>query len=147
MNPSKNQRTAVRTQSYYVWVGVFCVFALIVIGLFHYATQKIEYVWRWHRVPIYFAYEDTIEITSEIDGEVSSITKDGQTATITVKGLDESASFEVPAAGVSVEKGEIISIGDILGSYTRWKPGLLIVGLWITLKISVLATIFGVIIG
>ena len=32
-------------------------------------------------------------------------------------------------------------------SYTRWKPGLLVIGLWITLKISVLSTIFGVIIG
>jgi polar amino acid transport system permease protein len=56
-------------------------------------------------------------------------------------------SFEIPAAAVSVEEGEIISIGDTLGSYTQWKPGLLIMGLWLTLKISVLATIFGVIIG
>jgi polar amino acid transport system permease protein len=130
-----------------MWVGVFCVFALVVMGLFYYATQKIEYVWRWHRVPIYFVYEDTIEITSEIDGDVASITKDGQTATITVKGLGESASYEVPATSVSVDEGEIISIGDLLGSYTQWRPGLLIVGLWITLKISILATIFGVIIG
>ncbi|MGD2023723.1 MAG: amino acid ABC transporter permease [Desulfobacterales bacterium] len=120
---------------------------MIFVGLFYYATQKIEYVWRWHRVPIYFAYEDTIDITSEIDGEVASITKEGDTATIAVKGLGESVSYEVPAAGINVDEGEIISIGDILGSFTRWKPGLLIVGLWITLKISVLATIFGVIIG
>jgi polar amino acid transport system permease protein len=147
MKPSNNQRAVARPQSYYLWVGVFCVFALVVIGLFYYATQKIEYVWRWNRVPVYFAYEDTIEITSEIDGDVASITKDGDTATITVKGLGEKASYEVPAAGVSVDEGEIISIGDPLGSYTEWKPGLLIVGLWITLKISVLATIFGVIIG
>ena len=70
MKPSKNQRTVARPQSYYAWVGVFCVFALVVMGLFYYATQKIEYVWRWNRVPIYFAYKDTIEITSEIDGDV-----------------------------------------------------------------------------
>ena len=123
------------------------MFAVIVIGLFYYATQKIEYVWRWNRVPVYFAYKDTIEITSEIDGDVASITKEGDTATITVKGLDESAAYEVPADGVNVDEDEIISIGDLLGSYSQWKPGLLIVGLWITLKISVLATIFGVIIG
>jgi polar amino acid transport system permease protein len=128
-------------------VGVFCVFAAIVIGLFYYATQKIEYVWRWNRVPIYFAYQDTIDITSEIDGDVATITKHGNTASITVKGLDESASYDAPAAGVSVEEGEIISIGDTLASYTQWKPGLLIVGLWFTLKISILATLFGVIIG
>ena len=130
-----------------MWVGVFCVFSLIVIGIFYYATQKIEYNWRWNRVPIYFAYKDTIEITSEIDGDVASITKDGETATVTVKGLDESVAYEVPAAAVSVDEGEVISIGDSLGAFTKWKPGLLVVGLWFTLKISVLATIFGVIIG
>jgi polar amino acid transport system permease protein len=130
-----------------MWVGVFCVFAVIVIGLFYYATQKIEYVWRWNRVPIYFAYKDTIDITSEIDGDVASIAKAGDTATITVKGVGESASYEAPADGVNVEEGEMISIGDTLASFTKWKPGLLIVGLWLTLKISVLATIFGVIIG
>lgn len=147
MKPSKNQRLSARPPAYYTWVGVFCVFALIVLGLFYYATQKIEYNWRWHRVPIYFAYKDKIDIISEIDGEVASIAKEGKTATITVKGLDESAAYEVPAAGVSVDEGEIISIGDTLASYTKWKPGLLIEGLWITLKISVLATFFGVIIG
>ena len=147
MKPSKKQRSVTRPQSYYFWVGVFCVFAVIVICLFYYATQKIEYVWRWNRVPIYFAYQDTIEITSEIDGDVATITKHGNTASITVKGLDQSASYEAPAVGVSVEEGEIISIGDTLASYTQWKPGLLIVGLWFTLKISILATLFGVIIG
>ncbi len=147
MNSSNNQRISTRPRSYYVWVGVFCVFVLVVIGLFYNATQKIEYVWRWHLIPKYFAYEDTIEIASEIDGDVASITKDSQTATIMVKGLGESMTYEVPATGVRVDEGEIISIGDVLGSYTKWKPGLLIVALWITLKISILSTIFGVIIG
>ena len=147
MNSSNNQRITARPPSYYVWVGVFIVFALVVSALFYHATQKIEYMWRWHRVPIYFVYKDTIEITSEIDGDVEAIVKEGDTATITVKGLGESVSYEVPAAGVNVDKGEIISIGDVLGSYSKWKPGLLVVGLWFTLKISVLATIFGVIIG
>ena len=147
MNSSKNQRITARPPSYYVWVGVFIVFALIVSALFYYATQKIEYVWRWHRVPIYFVYKDTIEITSEINGDVEAIVKEGDTATITVKGLGESASYQVPAAGIGVDEGEIISIGDVLGSYSKWKPGLLVVGLWFTLKISLLATIFGVIIG
>jgi polar amino acid transport system permease protein len=147
MNSSNSQRLSYRPPSYYVWVGVFIVFALVVSGLFYYATQKIEYVWRWHRVPIYFIYKDTIEITSEIDGEVESIVKEGDTAIVTVKGIGESAAYEVPAVGVNVEDDEIISIGDVIGSYSKWKPGLLVVGLWFTLKISVLATIFGVIIG
>jgi len=130
-----------------MWVGVFCVFVLIVAGLFYYATQKIEYVWRWNRVPIYFAYEDTVKIVADIDGDVESITKKGKEAVITVKGFDLTESYRVPAASIVVEDGEVISIGDVLASYTQWKPGLLIIGLWITLKLSVIATILGVIIG
>jgi len=147
MGKSANNQASVRSAKYNLWVGVFCVFILIVAGAFYYASQKIEYVWRWNRVPIYFAYKDDIRITSEIDGDVDSITTNGKKSTITIKGLDESESYQVPAASVAVEEGEMISIGDTLGNYQEWKPGLLIIGLWITLQISVIATILGVIIG
>jgi polar amino acid transport system permease protein len=131
-----------------MWIGVFCVFILIVAGAFYYATQKISYVWRWNRVPIYFAYKDDIHITSEIDGDVESITTGAQELIINIKGLTESESYKVPAAGVvDVDEGEMVSIGDTLATYYKWKPGLLIIGLWITLQISVIATILGVLIG
>ena len=147
MATSKNQRRLNRPASYNFWVAVFVVFVFIASGLFYYATQKIEYVWRWNRVPIYFAYKDTISIISDIDGDVESITKDGKEAVIAVKGLDVTELYKVPVDGVTVEKGEVISIGDALASYTKWKPGLLIIGLWITLKLSVIATLLGVLIG
>ena len=120
---------------------------LVAAGAFYYASQKIEYVWRWNRVPIYFAYKDDIQITSDIDGDVESITTGDKESIITIKGLDESESYKAPAVSVSVEEGEMVSIGDTLAEYQKWKPGLLIIGLWITLQISVIATILGVIIG
>ena len=147
MNSNSDQRVSDRPPNYNLWVGVFCVFVVIAAGLFYYATQRIEYVWRWSRVPIYFAYEDIIEIVSEIEGEVESITTKGEEAVIKVKGIDESASYTVPAEGVGVVDGEIISLGDTLATFGEWKPGLLVIGLWITLKISVIATIAGIIIG
>ena len=72
-----------------LWVGVFWLLVVLVAGGFYYATQKIAYTWRWSRVPIYFAYKDTIEIISDIDGEVESIVKSGKETAITVKGDDE----------------------------------------------------------
>ena len=80
MNTSGKNQLTMRPASYNLWVGVFVVFLLIVAGLFYYATQKIEYVWRWNRMPIYFAYKDTVEINSEIEGEVDNIVKKGKTA-------------------------------------------------------------------
>ena len=147
MNSTANQRFSSRPPSYNIWVGVFCVLVLVVAGAFYYATQKIEYVWRWNRVPIYFAYKDDVEISSEVEGEVESITKSEKKTIITVKGLESSESYTVPTGSLGVVEGEYISMGDILATYTQWKPGLLIIGLWITLKLSVIATILGIIIG
>ena len=142
------KKRPLRGHSHYnLWVGVFCMLVLLVTGVFYYATQKIAYTWRWNRVPIYFSYHDTIEIQSEIEGDVESITISGNEASITVKGLEAVESYTVPADGIIVEEGEYISLGDTLAAYKKWKPGLLIVGLWITLKLSLVATIIGILIG
>lgn len=147
MSDENNQRITGRRADYGKWVIIFCLGVLVFLGLFYYATQKIKYNWRWNRTPIYFAYQDDIEVTSDIDGEVSSIRTEGNKVTITVKGVGEEESYTAPAKGLQVAEGEYISIGDTLTSHKEWKPGLLVIGLWITLKISVMATIFGVIIG
>ncbi len=142
-----NQRHAAKPAAYYAWVGVFVLFVLMLAGLFYYATQKIEYVWRWNRVPIYFAYEDRIDTITDIDGDVESIKKDGDQALITIKGLDDTETYRVPAVSLQVEPGGYVYMGETIASYTQWKPGLLVIGLWITLKLSVIATILGVVIG
>lgn len=147
MSEESSQRITGRRADYNKWVIVFCLGVLVFLGLFYYASQKIKYNWRWNRTPIYFAYEDDIEITSNIDGEVSSIAKDGSKAMVTVKGVGEEEIYAVPADSLRVDEGDFISPGDALAQYQKWKPGLLVIGLWITLKISVMATIFGVIIG
>ena len=126
---------------------VFCVGVMVFIGLFYYSSQKIKYNWRWNRTPIYFAYEDDIDVTSTIDGEVSSIRTDGGEVIITVKGIGEEEIYTAPADSQQVSEGDLISPGDTLATYQKWKAGLLVIGLWITLKISVMATILGVIIG
>lgn len=147
MKNSKNQKRFKRPDNYYTWVGVFFLIMLLLIGAFYFATQRVAYVWRWYRVPQYFLYEDKIEILSEIDGDVESVTKSGKEAVITVKGINVTESYRVPAADVAVEEGDLIYSGDVLAMYKKWKPGILMIGLWITLKLSVLATFFGVLIG
>jgi polar amino acid transport system permease protein len=146
MSTFPQKRPLSKPPLYNMWVGIFCAFVLFGSGVFYYATQKIAYIWRWNRIPIYFAYNDKIEIKSEIDGEVESITISGKEAVITVKGM-ETESYTVPAAGIGVEKGEYISLEDTLATHYKWKPGLLVVGMWLTIKLSVMATIFGILIG
>ena len=133
--------------SYYVWAGIFLLLLGIITGLFYYATLKVEYTWRWFRIPQYFWYIDTIEIRSEIDGNVESIDYSGEKAIIRVKGLDETVTYTAPAKSVRVAKGDFIYLGDELATYQEGKRGILVYGLWITLKVSVIATLLGVIIG
>ncbi len=66
MNQNSQNQRALRPPGYNKWVGVFVLFIIVVSGLFYYATQKIEYVWRWNRIPIYFADAKTNEFQSEI---------------------------------------------------------------------------------
>jgi len=136
-----------KPRAYYIWVGVFILAILLIAGAFYYATQKIEYNWRWNRLPIYFLYQDRIEIISDIDGEIESVKKDGKEAVVTVRGLDKVESYVIPAGSLKIDLGGYVYDGERLAEYKQWKPGLLIIGLWLTLKISVIATIGGVIIG
>ena len=136
-----------RPRSYYIWVVVFILAIFLIAGTFYYSTQKVEYIWRWNRVPIYFLYNDKIEIISDIDGEIESAKKDGDKTVVTVKGLDKVESYVIPADSLKIDVGGYVYGGETLAEYRQWKPGLLIIGLWLTLKISVIATIGGIIIG
>ncbi|CAB5085603.1 ABC transporter permease protein amino terminal extension PA5075.N / ABC transporter, permease protein (cluster 3, basic aa/glutamine/opines) [Olavius algarvensis associated proteobacterium Delta 3] len=132
---------------YYLWVGVFFVIVIGLISMLSYATQKIDYTWRWYRIPQYFVYHDQVEYVAEIDGEVERIDRKGETATVVVSGLGLTETYEMPAAGVQVDKGQRIYPGDILGIHGRWRVGILIQGLWLTLKVSAIAIVFGILIG
>lgn len=147
MDTTQSLQRFKQPNSYYVWAGVFIMLVGIITGLFYYATLQVEYTWRWFRVPQYFWYQDNIEIRSEIDGDVESIKISGEKATISVKGVSETEAYIAPAAAVRVSEGDLVYPGDVLAAYTEGKAGILVYGLWITLKVSVIATLLGVIIG
>lgn len=136
-----------RQKSYFIWTGIF--FAIIIgslLGLY-YATLQIDYVWRWYRIPQYFVFEDEVEIKAEIEGEVSNIELRENQTVVVVKSQYEEESYTVPTQGLNVQEGDFIFPGDTLATYRKWKVGILLQGLWLTLKVSVVAIIFGVIIG
>jgi len=136
-----------KTPSYYAWVAVFILIVAATIGGLYYSTQEIDYVWRWYRIPRYFAYQDNVEIRAEIDGEVDRIESQGNEESIIVVKDSEEASYRVPTAGIRVDEGDFISYGDVLATYPKWKVGILLQGLWLTLKVSVIAIVFGIFVG
>ncbi len=131
----------------HISIVLFFVMMGAVVGGTYFATQKVEYVWRWYRVPQYFYYKDTVEIRSDMEGEVASLVREGEQVAVSISGDGEQEVYSVPAHSVRVSQGDFIYPGDILGSYQEWKVGILLQGLWLTLEVSVIAVLLGIVIG
>ncbi|MCF8051117.1 MAG: ABC transporter permease subunit [Desulfobacterales bacterium] len=136
-----------KNPTYFLWVGVFFLILTLVVGLLYYATQKIDYVWRWYRIPQYFVFYDDVEIRAEIEGTVKRITRKNGDAEVTVADVGEEESYHVPGGEIRVSEGDFIFSGDVLGSFGKWRVGILLQGLWLTLKVSFIAILFGIVIG
>jgi len=135
------------SSSYYISVGIFIILVIGIASSLYYSALKIDYVWRWYRIPQYFVYQDQVEIRAEIEGEVESILLEDNKATIRVKSDGEAESYTVPDIDIRVDEGDLISPGDILATYKKWRIGILMQGLWLTLKVSIIAIVFGILIG
>ncbi len=147
MSAAKPPPRKKRPGSYYVSAAVFFIVLTGLLTALYVATVKVDYVWRWHRVPQYFVYKERVELRAELEGEVSSVDEHGEERTVVVTGPDGRQSVTVPAASLRVAVGDLISPGDVLGFREQWRAGLLMQGLWLTIKVSVIATVFGILIG
>ncbi len=147
MKTTANTRRSMPPWKYNLWVGVFFLILFSVVLLVYIATIRIEYTWGWYKVPSTFFNRETIEISSDIDGKVVQVTRKNAEAVITIKNETESKSYTVPAEDVRVNENDLIYYGDTLATYSEWRAGIMLQGLWITLKCSIFAIIFGIIIG
>lgn len=139
-----------RGQGYFLfWKAMFVGLMLCTVAFFWYASSSVEYIWRWNRVPQYFWIAERADIRAEVNGDVLSVETmpDGATR-ITVKGDSAPESYRVPQGGkVLIASGDYVYSGDPVGHYEVSKPGILLEGLWITLKVSLLAIVFGIVLG
>ena len=112
------------------------------------ATKKIDYTWRWNRVPQYFIYTHEELVPTPFDSRVVTIDNVGDTTRIKVISEDDVEKvFEVDSDSVKVSVNEDLFEGDYLGSTSELKAGPLLHGLWTTLWLSAAASILGMIIG
>lgn len=130
-----------------LWKTAFFVLVgLSIFGLYT-ATQSVEYTWRWNRIPQYFYYQDKVEIRAEIQGEIDSIAENGKQSVITVFGEGEEETYRFPGSNLLLSEGDYVYPGDVMATYTEGRVGVLVTGLWITLKVSAIAIVFGIILG
>lgn len=129
------------------WIALFLILFGLIAGTVH-TTNKVDYIWRWEQIPRYILFKEIIEVTVEEDAIVTELEKDGaDTGIVAINSSDEEQYYLVPTKMLSVGVGDGIERGQVLAEGKVWRPGLLLTGLILTLEISALSIILGVIIG
>ncbi len=113
------------------------------------ATKKIDYTWRWNRVPQYFLYHQEDVQVVPFDGRVTKIDDLGDKSKVfvTSESGDEDMVFDIDTETLQVSVDEDLFEGDSIGATFQWRAGPLSHGLWTTLWLSATASVFGLIIG
>ncbi|MFO7765483.1 MAG: amino acid ABC transporter permease [Pelovirga sp.] len=123
------------------------ILVYIVIGLWV-STSKVNYTWRWNRVPQYFVYHNETIERVPYDSRVLSIDEANNITTVTVKNqFDELETYQVDTDTLRVFVDEDLFSGDQIGSTFQWQAGPLLHGLGVTLWISAVSSIIGLAIG
>jgi len=129
------------------WAALAAILVGLVIGTVQ-TTRRVEYIWRWEQIPRYVLFKESREIVVEDNATVKALDRAGSsTVIVAVNSYGEEQYYNLPKDMIEVAVGDELKAGDLLAKWTKWKPGLLLRGLVLTLEISVLSIILGIIIG
>ena len=127
-----------------MWHLLFVV-ALAAVGFSIYsASQKIDYTWQWNRVAPYIIDTSPMETFAEFDGSVSI--NDAGLVTVEFDNGDPTLVIE-QADNVFVSDGDLVFAGDLIANVEQQSMGVLLKGLVMTIKLSLISLFFAVIIG
>ncbi|MDB5986294.1 MAG: amino acid transporter permease [Nevskia sp.] len=130
----------------YAWHGVSVLILLAFAASLYFASKQIDYTWRWQRLPQYLISTGGAEVPAPFDGTVK-IEADGKTLSITPLlgggAAQKVTDVEVPQVG----DGEVVFKGNTLGKKPGISAGPLLIGLWLTLRISAVSLVFALILG
>jgi polar amino acid transport system permease protein len=128
--------------------GWLLVYLLLVGGLaaaVYFAAVRIDYQWRWDRIPQYLVVTEGGEIRAPFDGFVA-LSDDGRTLTLQeLRGAGQAHFREYQT--LLVGDGDLVFRDDLLARTAGLRPGPLLLGLWLTLRISALALVFALALG
>ena len=129
------------------WQGLLVVILLGLAAGLWVATKRVNYEWRWERVPQYFAYRAEVPQDSPVSGQVSAITPGGGVSRITITPKGGGPPVTVTAEKTQVAVGDAVAENATVGANLEWRVGPLTQGLSVTIWISFVSGFFGLVIG
>lgn len=121
------------------------ILAVIGAGLYV-ASKRVDYTWRWDRIPQYLLSNEGEDVLAPFDGFVA-LADDGHTLSMTALRGTETAQLD-GLASASVGNGDLVFQGDVLGKKPgHLSAGTLLRGLILTLEISALSLVFALMLG
>ncbi len=112
------------------------------------AVAKIDYAWRWNRVPQYFVYRGETAVKTPFDGRVDAVTPQGGKVTVRLLSEDnQKAAVTVDKGLLKASAGDEFFEGDTVGFVRQWRLGPLMWGLWTTMWLSAISSTMALLIG
>ncbi len=125
------------TDKVWPWKLLLAVILIVTAAGIYGSVSRIDYEWRWYRVPQYFLYKAEEVIKTPFDGVVKNVSVSGSEAVVDLVSLDgEQQQLIVDGETVKVDAGEDLFEGDTIGFVYEWNMGPLLTGLWTTMWIS-----------
>ncbi len=131
-----------------LWQGVFLLMLLAAVFGIYKAVQSVDYTWRWERIPQYIAYQAEQNNLAEFDGTVIAGTTSAEQGKLFLQhDLDPNQRQAIASTGVKVTEGDTIFRGDTLDTELTWTAGPIAWGVWVTVKLSLVAGVFAILLG
>ena len=131
-----------------LWHGVFLLMLLAAVFGIYKAVQSVDYTWRWERIPQYIAYQAEQNNLAEFDGTVIAGTTSAEQGKLFLQNdLDPNQRQAIASTGVKVTEGDTIFRGDTLDTELTWTAGPIAWGVWVTVKLSLVAGVFAILLG
>ena len=147
-DPLQKDSLTVTNGNQLIWKLVLAAILLLFAAGMWGATKRVDYTWRWDRVPQYFLYHSEDAVKTPDDATVTGIIESGATTQVKLRS-DNGETFwlEIDSGTLRVTQGEALFEDDTLGFVAGWHIGPLVKGLWVTIYLSIFSSILGLFLG
>lgn len=128
------------------WHGVYAAVILALGASVWFAAERIDYDWRWERIPQYVVNHEGRRVATPADGVVR-LGPDPRALEVVTQTDPPQVTRIEDVDRITAADGDPVFAGDVVAIREGYAPGPLLVGLWVTLKISALALVFALVLG